>query len=427
MTRPLHIGIDAHSIGARQGGNETYIRNLIIGLSRLDRDNLYTIYLASRQAAAEWSARFADEAPNFAVRILPPPTPIVRAPVALAFELRRRPVDLLHVQYTAPPFCPVPVVATIHDLAFEHYPETFTRRGSWQLRLTVRRTARRAARILTVSEFSRQDLLNTYDLPGEKVVVTWNGIEPRFNPINSLSSLNSLNWGPNLAQETHSSPGSPEGELETENESTRIGAKYGLRGGYLLALGSLQPRKNLPRLIRAYAGLRRHRPELNPQLVIAGRELWLTNEIFRELDAEIGDAPWRSDIVFTGYVPDADLPALYRGASVLVYPSIFEGFGLPPVEAMACGTPVVTSQAGSLGEICGAAARYIDPFDVDSIERGIFDLLTDKAERMRLIGAGIERARQFDWNETAEKTLAVYLAVQGEAGSSARIGRRIQI
>ena len=427
MTRPLHIGIDAHSIGARQGGNETYIRNLIIGLSRLDRDNLYTIYLASRQAAAEWSARFADEAPNFAVRILPPPTPIVRAPVALAFELRRRPVDLLHVQYTAPPFCPVPVVATIHDLAFEHYPETFTRRGSWQLRLTVRRTARRAARILTVSEFSRQDLLNTYDLPGEKVVVTWNGIEPRFNPINSLSSLSSLNWGPNLAQEPHSSPGSPEGELETENESTRIGAKYGLRGGYLLALGSLQPRKNLPRLIRAYAGLRRHRPELNPQLVIAGRELWLTNEIFRELDAEIGDAPWRSDIVFTGYVPDADLPALYRGASVLVYPSIFEGFGLPPVEAMACGTPVVTSQAGSLGEICGAAARYIDPFDVDSIERGIFDLLTDKAERMRLIGAGIERARQFDWNETAEKTLAVYLAVQGEAGSSARIGRRIQI
>ncbi len=427
MTRPLHIGIDAHSIGARQGGNETYIRNLIIGLSRLDRDNLYTIYLASRQAAAEWSARFADEAPNFAVRILPPPTPIVRAPVALAFELRRRPVDLLHVQYTAPPFCPVPVVATIHDLAFEHYPETFTRRGSWQLRLTVRRTARRAARILTVSEFSRQDLLNTYDLPGEKVVVTWNGIEPRFNPINSLNSLNSLNWGPNLAQEPHSSPGSPEGELETENESTRIGAKYGLRGGYLLALGSLQPRKNLPRLIRAYAGLRRHRPELNPQLVIAGRELWLTNEIFRELDAEIGDAPWRSDIVFTGYVPDADLPALYRGASVLVYPSIFEGFGLPPVEAMACGTPVVTSQAGSLGEICGAAARYIDPFDVDSIERGIFDLLTDKAERMRLIGAGIERARQFDWSETAEKTLAVYLAVQGEAGSSARIGRRIQI
>ena len=432
MTRPLHIGIDAHSIGARQGGNETYIRNLIIGLSRLDRDNRYTIYLASRQAAAEWSARFADEAPNFAVRILPPPTPIVRAPVALAFELRRRPVDLLHVQYTAPPFCPVPFVATIHDLAFEHYPETFTRRGSWQLRLTVRRTARRAARILTVSEFSRQDLLNTYNLPREKVVVTWNGIEPGFHPLNPL---NTINRGSTLAPEQRLSLAEslatiePQPKIEQliEDESTRIGAKYGLRGGYLLALGSLQPRKNLPRLIRAYAGLRRHRPELNPQLVIAGRELWLTNEIFRALDAEIGDAPWRSDIVFTGYVPDADLPALYRGASVLVYPSIFEGFGLPPVEAMACGTPVVTSQAGSLGEICGAAARYIDPFDVDSIERGIFDLLTDKAERMRLISAGIERARQFDWSGTAEKTLAVYLAVQGEADSSVRIRRRIQI
>lgn len=402
MTRPLHIGIDAHSIGARQGGNETYIRNLIIGLSRLDRKNRYTIYLASRQVAAEWKERFADEAPNFTVRILPPPTPIVRAPVALAFELRRRPVDLLHVQYTAPPFCPVPVVATIHDLAFEHYPETFTRRGSWQLRLTVRRTARRAARILTVSEFSRQDLLRTYDLSPEKVIVTWNGVEPRFNP----------------TPESEISPRT----MERIDESARIGARYGLRSGYLLALGSLQPRKNLPRLIRAYAGLRRHRPELNPQLVIAGRELWLTSEIFRELAAEIGDAPWRRDIVFTGYVPDTDLPALYRGASVLVYPSIFEGFGLPPIEAMACATPVVTSPAGSLAEICGDAARYIDPLDVDSIERGILDLLTDTAERQRLIDTGMERARQFDWHETAARTLAVYSAAYEEAGTSPRTG-----
>ena len=143
--RHLHIGIDAHAIGARQGGNETYIRQLILALAELDQENRYSIYLAEREAVEEWRSLFARAYPNFSVRRLPRPTPIVRAPVALAVELRRRPVDLLHVQYTAPPFCPVPVVATIHDLAFEHHPETFTRRGSWQMKLTVRRTARVSA------------------------------------------------------------------------------------------------------------------------------------------------------------------------------------------------------------------------------------------------------------------------------------------
>ena len=382
--RPLRIGIDAHAIGARQGGNETYIRRLIEALTRIDRENRYTIYLASREVAAEWRERFAAEAPNFGVRLLPPPTPIVRAPVALALELRRQPVDLLHVQYTAPPFCPVPVVATIHDLAFEHYPETFTRRGSWQLRLTVRYTARRAARILTVSEFSRQDLLRTYGLPPEKVFVTWNGVEPAFNPI------------------------ADGGERE------RIARRYGLREGYLLALGSLQPRKNLARLIRGYAALRRARPDLDPQLVIAGRELWLTGRIFSEIDRELSGEPWRRDIVFTGYVPEADLPALYRGARMLVYPSIFEGFGLPPVEAMACGTPVVVSQAGSLPEVCGEAARYVDPLRVESITAAMLELLDDGNLRHRLIEQGQKQARRFDWHQAAVQTRAVYEDVFAE-------------
>ncbi|MFM8395173.1 MAG: glycosyltransferase family 4 protein, partial [Acidobacteriota bacterium] len=320
------------------------------------------------------------------VRLLPPPTPIVRAPVALAYELRRRPVDLLHVQYTAPPFCPAPVVATIHDLAFEHYPETFTRRGSWQLRLTVRYTARRAACLLTVSEFSRDDLRRTYGIPEENLVVTWNGIDPRFSP--HVES-------------------SPTGESR-QVEAARIARTYGLRTGYLLALGSLQPRKNIPRLIRAYVDLRRTRSDLNPQLVIAGRELWLTSAIFREIDRELESLPWRSDIIFTGYVPEADLPPLYRGARMLIYPSIFEGFGLPPVEAMACGTPVVTSQAGSLPEVCGAAARYVDPWSVESIRDGMLDLLTDDQLASLLIARGLEQARRFDWQQTAARTLEVY-------------------
>jgi glycosyltransferase involved in cell wall biosynthesis len=373
--RPLHIGIDAHAIGARQGGNETYIRQLILALAALDRENTYSIYLAEREAVEEWQSLFARAHPNFTVRRLPPPTPIVRAPVALAFELRRRPVDLLHVQYTAPPFCPVPVVATIHDLAFEHHPETFTRRGSWQMKMTVRWTARRAVRLATVSQFSREDLLQTYRLPSEKVVVTYNGVEPRFQPV-------------------------PEGP----DEAAAVRRRWGISGPYILALGSLQPRKNLPRLVRAYGALRRNHPSIRHQLVIAGRDLWLSGEIHQQ----IAEEPWAGDIVRTGYVPEQDLPALYRSADLLVYPSFFEGFGLPPVEAMACGVPVVTSQVGSLLEICGEAAQWVDPYDEHSIERAIYEVLTDPARQASLRQAGAVQARRFDWRETAQRTLDLY-------------------
>src|SRR5690349_9782752 len=210
----MHIGIDAHAIGAQQGGNETYIRNLIRALAAVDDRNRYTIFLAQAHAAAEWREGFARQFPNFEIRLLPAPTPLVRVPLALSFDLRRRlasKVDVLHVQYTAPPFCPVPVVATIHDLAFEHLPETFTRRGSLQLKLTVRRTARRAARIATVSEYSRQDLLRTYHLAPEKVAVTYNGIEPHFTP-----------------------------QPSSANEAEDIRRRFGIRREFLLAVGSLQ-------------------------------------------------------------------------------------------------------------------------------------------------------------------------------------------
>src|SRR5262249_10366100 len=182
----MRIGIDAHAIGARQGGNETYIRSLIKSLAEIDGDNLYTIYLANASAATRWREGFANRYKNFSVRLLPPPTPLVRVPLYLTYELFRRPVDVLHVQYTAPPFCRVPVVVTIHALAFERMPETFTRRGSFQLKLTVRRTAKKAARIATVSEYSRQDLLSIYKITPEKVVVTYNGVESIFAPQPSI-------------------------------------------------------------------------------------------------------------------------------------------------------------------------------------------------------------------------------------------------
>ena len=375
----MHIGIDAHAIGAQQGGNETYNRNLIRALAEVDNHNRYTIFLSKERAAQEWRNGFARQFPNFEIRLLPGPTPLIRVPLALAFELRRLPpqsqVNVLHVQYTAPPFCPAPVVATIHDLAFEHMPETFTWRGSMQLKLTVRRTARRAARIATVSEYSRQDLLRTYHLAPEKVTVTYNGIESHFTP----------------------QPTSP-GEAEDVRQ------RFGINREFLLAVGSLQPRKNLIRLIRAYAKLRGENSGFAPQLVIVGRKLWLTSEIF----AEVRRQRWAEDVILTGYVTDEDLPKLYRAATAFVYPSLFEGFGLPPVEAMACGTPVITSNNSSLPEVVGNAAVLIDACDERALSEALLQIVGDQPLRARLREQGIEQAKKYTWRDAAEKTLQLY-------------------
>jgi glycosyltransferase involved in cell wall biosynthesis len=371
----MHIGIDAHAIGARQGGNETYIANLIKSLAEIDGDNLYTIYLANAGAAAQWRENFTTRYRNFSVRLLPPPTPLVRVPVYLTYELFRRPVDVLHVQYTAPPFCRVPVIVTIHDLAFERMPETFTRRGSFQLKLTVRRTAKKAARVATVSEYSRQDLLDIYKLPPEKVVVTYNGVEPSFTPRPSVP-----------------------------NEVEEVRRRFGISRDFLLAVGSLQPRKNLVRLIRAYARLRSELENFRPQLVIVGRKLWLASEIFDEVKRQ----RWADDVILTGYVADEDLPALYRAARAFVYPSLFEGFGLPPLEAMACGTPVVTSDISSLPEIAGDAALLIDPNDERALANALIEIMNNDRLRAELREKGIAQARKFTWREAAEKTLRLY-------------------
>ena len=371
----MHIGIDAHALGQRQAGNETYIGNLIKSLAEVDGDNRYTLYLAQAEAAASWRAGFCQRFPNFTVRLLPPPTPLVRVPVALEFELRLRPVDILHVQFTAPLFCPVPVLATIHDLAFEHMPETFTRRGSLQLKFTVRWTARRAARIATVSEYSRQDLLKTYKLPPEKVVVTHNGIGSNFSP-------------------------EPASAVEGQN----LRQRFEIERDFILVVGSLQPRKNLVRLIRAYSELRKRLPDFKYQLVIVGRKLWLANEVF----AEVNKQEWGRDVIVTGYVADEDLPAFYRSASAFVYPSLFEGFGIPPLEAMACGTPVVTSNTSSLPEVAGDAALLIDPYDEQELANALLRIVKDEPLRARLRERGLAQSKKFTWRNAAEKTLQLY-------------------
>jgi len=367
----LHIAIDAHSVGAGLGGNETYATNLIEALAEIDSRNRYTLYVTKNDAIE----RFANRWPNFDVRQTLPHTPLVRIPLTLSVELRRRPVDILHVQYTSPPLTPCPVINTIHDLSFEHLPETFKRRSWRQMRLTVRRSAQTAAQVITDSNFSRDDILRTYKLSPDRVTATPLAASTKFKPVEDFTEIG------------------------------RVRQRYGIVGDYILTVGSIQPRKNLPRLIRAFAALSRVgsiRPL--PTLVIVGKRGWLYEETLDTAE----NSEVKERILFTDYVPENDLPALYSGARCFVYPSYFEGFGIPPLEAMRCGTPTITGNRTCFPEIIGDGGLMVDPFDERAILDAIKRILSDSTLRAELREKGIRRANLYDWKETARQTLRVY-------------------
>lgn len=365
----MRIAIDAHSVGTKLGGNESYATNLIEALAEIDHHNQYTIYVTKQEAVD----RFRNRWPNFSVRSTLPHTPFIRIPLTLSAELRRNPVDVLHVQFTSPPFSPCPVVVSIHDLSFEHLPQTFKWRSRKQLRITVRRSAREAAHVIALSEFVRRDLIQTYQLSPEKVSAIPLAAPAHFSPVRSAEELQ------------------------------RVRQTYGITGEYILTVGAIQPRKNLGRLVAAYARLRKFRPDI-PKLVLAGKCAWLYDETLSTIK-ELG---LRDSVILTGYVPEADLPALYSGAICFVYPSYFEGFGLPPLEAMKCGAPVIVGNQTSLPEVVGDAAVLVDPFDIEALAAGLDKVISDSDLRAELRVKGLARAERFNWQETARQTLAVY-------------------
>jgi glycosyltransferase involved in cell wall biosynthesis len=372
----LRIAIDAHSVGTGLGGNESYATNLIEALAEIDDANRYTLYVTRREAVE----RFSNRWPNFSVRPTRPHTPFIRIPLTLSTELRRNPVDVLHVQFTSPPFSPCPIVVSIHDLSFEHLPETFKWRSRKQLRLTVRRSAREAAEVIALSEYGRQDIIDNYHLDPARVTAIPLAAPAHFGPVSN------------------------------EDELQRVRQTYGIEKDYILSVGAIQPRKNLSRLVAAYSRLRGSKPEGKlPKLVLVGKCAWLYDETLRAIkELELSDS-----VIVTGYVPEADLPALYSGAICFVYPSYFEGFGLPPLEAMRCGAPVIVGDRTSLPEVVGTAGLLVDPFDVDALAAAIEKVINDSDLRAQLSVKGLERAKLFDWRETARQTLAIYHKAAG--------------
>lgn len=366
----MKIGIDAHAAEQDGSGNCTYIRGLVRALATLEGDAEYVLY--ALDPGHPFYAEVAGH-PRLRVRRLWPRAAIARIPLALAAASYRDRLDVLHVQYVGPPCHRGALVVTIHDLAFLRVPRSFPPWQSRRLRWQVPANARRAARIITVSEYSKRDLGDAYGIPYGKIAVIPHGTDPTLVPVGDPARI---------------------AELTRQLDIT---------GRYVLSVGRLNARKNLIGLLRAFE---RVRPRLAEpvQLVLAGPRDYQADR----LDRAIAASPCRADVRRVGYVSRERLPALLAGASVFAYPSFFEGFGLPPLEAMVCGVPVICSGVTSLPEVVGDAALTFDPTSVEDMASALHAVLTDGALRARLAARGRERAARFDWPSAAARTVEVY-------------------
>lgn len=368
----MRIGIDAHGMGGESlsAGNTVFVSNLLKELSVIDQKNDYTIYIGNPEA----NENEIFNRQNFTSRLIRPGSQWIQRSISLPLEIIRSPVDILHVPFVAPPFCSSKVIITIHDVCFEQYPEFYTRLERLRMSLLVRLSAKRATKVITVSNSAREDIIKLYKMDTAKVQVVYNGVDTNFfTPITNM------------------------------NVKEIVRKKYGINGRYILFVGTIQPRKNLFRLLHAFARLNTE-IDFDYKLVIAGKEGWLSRELFRE----VSKLNLKEKIVFTGYVADSELPFLYNAAELFVYPSIAEGFGIPPIEAMACGTPVVASNIPCMQEILGEAAIMVDPFNIEDICEGIHRLLSDEHLSNENITRGLKRVQNFNWQDSSRKLLSIY-------------------
>jgi glycosyltransferase involved in cell wall biosynthesis len=365
----MRIAIDAHSIGSQAGGNETYFRQLLRGLVLDQSDNQYTIFQAGAGALLEIAGD-----PRFS-RISIPKNPVIRMAIALPWLLQKTKPEVFHCQYVLPPFIRTKTVVTIHDLAHEHFPEFFHPLEGARMRKMVRRTAARADHITTVSKFSATDIERTYGVPSGKISIAYQAPSERFRPRDKRACREHL------------------------------ARTYGIDSPFILYVGRIQQRKNLPRLVEAYSRLKLQ----GTKLVIVGKRDWQAEMLFAKI-SELGLEPL---VIFPGYVSDQDLPLFYNAAEVFVFPSIFEGFGLPVVESMASGVPTITSHGSSLEEVAGDGALLVDPLDVSSISQAIQRVLEGGDFKDQLIQRGLRRSANLKPENFALKLLDTYRSLVG--------------
>lgn len=372
----VRVGIDFTAAVQQQAGIGRYTRELVRALAKLDDENEYVLLQANRgaqEAAGSWP-------PNFQVRSIPLTDHWLtilwqRLRLPIPVEMCTGCVNVFHSpDFVLPPVWRARTVLTVHDLSFLITPETSDPKLREYLARAVPYAVARADHVLADSQSTKRDLVTHLNTDPAWITVVYPGVDPRFRPLE-------------------------------ESAADDVRRRYKLTRPFVLSVGTLQPRKNYPALIRAFAclddlGFRTSGVEL----VVAGGKGWLYEEIFQTVERlGVGDR-----VRFLGFVCDEDLPALYNAAEVLAMPSLYEGFGLPVLEALACGTPVVTSDVSSLPEVAGDAALLVSPDDVEGLSQALGRLLTDDALRTILRERGLTQARRFTWQQAAETVLDVY-------------------
>jgi glycosyltransferase involved in cell wall biosynthesis len=359
------IGIDAsRAVTTRRTGTEAYAWFLIRELIPLAGQRGHTLRLYFNQPPPDDLFPQADHVENVLI-----PQARLWTHTRLAAELHRRSPDVF---FTPAHVIPLSyhgrTVATIHDLGYHHFPESHPRRQRAYLRWSTRHNGRRSWRVIADSQTTKEDLIRFDGISPDKIVVIYPGVDPELCPVTDASRITAV--------------------LQTHN----------INPPYFLFLSTLQPRKNLSRLIDAYV-----QSGVPHQLVLAGKPGWLSQPILDKIASL--PAPLSEKIILPGYIPDADKAALLSGATAILYPSLYEGFGFPVLEAQACGTAVLTSTTSSLPEVAGDAALLVDPLDTAALAAGICRLAQDETLRRALVEKGLVNVRRFNWGDTAVQVL----------------------
>lgn len=361
--------MDAHALGSELGGNERYVRGLIEGFLAIGKQDLLALAIDENLAESVellrhgWGIESLGSSPSRIKRLF------LRFPQLMAEDRH----SLLHVTAVSPPVMTHRTIVTIHDILFEEQPSYFPWQQVLAFKLAFRMSAMGARRIITISDFTAKRLIEVYRVPPRQISVTPLAVGAEFQP-------------------------------ESNERVIRVCEKFGIKGNYFLAVGNLHPRKNIHRLGLAFRDLVAAGKLDGISLVLVGKKTWRAERTLEPL-ASLLD---QGRVILTGYVEDADLPALYSGAQAFVYPSLFEGFGIPPLEAMACGTPAIVGYSSSLPEVCGDAACWIDPWSIDDLKSALTRISEHEGYRETLAAAGLERAKYFTWERTAKLTAEAY-------------------
>ncbi len=366
----MRIGVDARLVYYHQAGIGQYILRLMQALAQINRDDEFILFKSRKD-----KTQIVQQS-NFKIQKLYTPSHHRVEAWAISVELAPYRLDVLHSPDFIPPaLLRCPSVITVHDLAFLKYPQLLTR-ASARYYGQVEIAASRADHIIAVSQSTKRDTVQLLGVPEEKITVIYEAAHPLFTPIANTDAL------------------------------ARTRAKYNLPQDYALFVSTIEPRKNLPTLLRAFADLRKRYKE-PVTLAIAGNRGWLVEEV----DAVVEELNLGDAVRFLGGIPNEELVYLYNAAKVFVMPSIYEGFGLPPLEAMACGTPVIASNVSSLPEVVGDAALLFDPESAEELCVAMQRVLTDEPLRREMRAKGLKRAQVFSWERAARETMEVYRKV----------------